>query len=43
MDGFVAGQFFEKWEDEGMAVGVEVDEVLYDDNSDHQELIVFRR
>lgn len=43
MDGFVAGQFFETWENEGMSVGVEVDEVLYDDHSEHQELLVFKR
>ena len=43
MDGFVAGEFFEIWEGEGMAVGVEVDEVLYDGDSKHQELLVFRR
>ena len=43
MDGFVAGQYFESWEGEGMAVGVEVDEVLYDEDSQYQELLVFKR
>ena len=43
MNGFVAGQYFELWEGEGMAVGVEVDEVLYDEDSQYQELLVFKR
>lgn len=44
MDGFVEGRFFEEWEGEGLAVGLEVKEIIIDEEeSEHQEITVFKR
>ena len=44
VDGFVLGRFFEEWEEEGIAVGLEVEEILLEEEeSEYQEISVFKR
>lgn len=43
MDGFVEGHYFEEWAGEGIAMGLEIEEILLDDESEYQEFAVFKR
>ena len=44
MDGFVGSGFFEEWEAEGIAIGLEVEEIIMEEEeSKHQEITIFKR
>ena len=44
IEGFVLGRYFEQWEEEGIAVGLEVDEIiLEEEESEYQEISIFKR